>query len=70
MSRRRTAWLSVGTVAVVLAATGLYRFQPWKLFLDHRVDEALPPAATRVVPVDRTVPASLPSGTADAAPTS
>jgi hypothetical protein len=57
-----------GTVAVVLGAVvafGLYWFAPWNLFVDTRVDEALPgverpPAATGAVVGD--APGSDPQG--------
>ncbi|MFJ3925537.1 DM13 domain-containing protein [Streptomyces sp. NPDC090022] len=43
--RRNTAlWITTAAV-VVLAAVGLYLFQPWKLFTTDRVDEAPPAAA-------------------------
>ncbi|MDK9496020.1 DM13 domain-containing protein [Streptomyces katrae] len=42
--RRNTLWITTAAVAVV-AAVGLYLFQPWKLFTTDRVDEAPPAAA-------------------------
>ena len=45
---RRRRRLVAGSIAFVLAlgvAFGLVWFQPWKLFLDHRVDEQLPAVA-------------------------
>ncbi|MEU0910486.1 DM13 domain-containing protein [Streptomyces althioticus] len=44
MSGPRTAGVLVGVVAV--AGFGLYWFQPWKLWQDETVREALPGAAT------------------------
>lgn len=42
----------VGTVVVVLAAAGLYWFQPWKLFTHSSVDEPLPtPTGSVTAPV-------------------
>lgn len=41
-------WILVG--AVVVAAAGLYWFGPWHLFIDRRVDEALPGVAATVAP--------------------
>lgn len=41
MLRSPLAWASVVLVGIV-AVFGLYWFQPWKLFTDTRVDEALP----------------------------
>ncbi|RSS57798.1 hypothetical protein EF912_13165 [Streptomyces sp. WAC07061] len=46
-SKRRSAlWITTAAV-VVVAAVGLYLFQPWKLFTTDRVDEAPPAAAGR-----------------------
>ncbi|MBT3164654.1 DM13 domain-containing protein [Streptomyces sp. Vc74B-19] len=59
------AVLLVGVTAV--AAFGLYWFQPWKLWQDETVQEALPGAAT-AAPAATTVPGGDPSGTASAAP--
>lgn len=43
MSRvTRRAVVSAALVMAVVAAIGLYLFQPWKAFTDTRVDEALP----------------------------
>ena len=54
----------IAAAAVVAAglAFGLYWFQPWKLFVDHRVDEALPPVATEPVAVATVVPTTRPGG--------
>ncbi|TDC38892.1 hypothetical protein E1211_05875 [Micromonospora sp. 15K316] len=57
-------WASV-VVVVMIAAVGLFWFQPWKLFTDTRVDEALPvvertSAPTGSVPADA---ASSPAAT-------
>ena len=43
--RRRLVAGSVAFVLAVGVAFGLVWFQPWKLFLDHRVDEQLPAVA-------------------------
>ncbi|KAA1426519.1 DM13 domain-containing protein [Nocardioides antri] len=40
MSRKRTIWLSVGGVFLVVVVIGLLLFQPWLLFIDDKVDEA------------------------------
>lgn len=40
--RRRSTWVVFGTVVVLLLAVALPIFQPWKLFVDQTVDEALP----------------------------
>ncbi|MEU6313279.1 DM13 domain-containing protein [Streptomyces sp. NPDC047014] len=44
--RRGPLTAVVGAVLVAALAVGLYVFQPWKLWQDERVSEALPPAAT------------------------
>ncbi|MFJ7779264.1 DM13 domain-containing protein [Streptomyces yangpuensis] len=54
----------VAAVAVVVTAAlvvGLYLFQPWKLWQDETVSEALPAASP-------TAPSGSPSGTVSAAP--
>ncbi|MFF5447987.1 DM13 domain-containing protein [Streptomyces sp. NPDC012888] len=42
--RRTPLVLGAVVVAVVLAAAGVYWFQPWKLWTDERVSESLPSA--------------------------
>ncbi len=42
-TKRPILWTTVVAV-VVLAAVGLYLFQPWRLFTSNRVDEAAPVA--------------------------
>lgn len=42
--RRRWMWIAAG-VLMVVAAVVLFWFQPQKLFIDERVDEAIPTAA-------------------------
>ncbi|MFI9610549.1 DM13 domain-containing protein [Streptomyces sp. NPDC052023] len=39
--KRPVLWISTAAV-VVVAAVGLYLFQPWRLFTTNRVDEAVP----------------------------
>lgn len=39
--RRPVTWVLIGVVAVVLA-TGLWAFQPWRVFTHSRLNEALP----------------------------
>ncbi|MEU6683592.1 DM13 domain-containing protein [Streptomyces sp. NPDC046832] len=60
--RRR---LVIGAAVVMAAALGfgLYWFQPWKLWQDKTVEEALPGAARTAAP-----PAAAPSGTVSPAP--
>lgn len=44
---RRRRWLIIGAAAgLVLVAVAAYLFQPWLLFVDRRVDEALPAAVS------------------------
>ncbi|MEU0477459.1 DM13 domain-containing protein [Streptomyces olivaceus] len=42
-TKRPILWTAT-TAVVVLAAVGLYLFQPWRLFTSNRVDEAAPVA--------------------------
>src|SRR5437016_826508 len=64
--RRRKLWLAVAAVIVVAAAIVVVWFQPQKLFIDKKVNEASPVAAA-TVPAGESPPAPLP--TAAAAPT-
>ena len=57
MSRRRTLLIGAGVLVTLGLTFGLYWFQPWKLFIDHRVDEALPALATEPVAVATASPA-------------
>jgi hypothetical protein len=57
----------VAVVAVLAVAFGAYWFQPWKLWTNHRVDEALPAIATQPVPL-RPAPPSRPTESSPAAP--
>jgi hypothetical protein len=47
---------SAGTVVVLGIAFGLYWFQPWKLFIDRHVNEALPAVATEPVALATATP--------------
>jgi hypothetical protein len=60
--RRRWAWVTAAVAAVGVTALVLVWFQPQKLFIDDRVDEAIP----TVVPAPSTGPASEPE---DGSPT-
>ncbi|MGP4050842.1 DM13 domain-containing protein [Streptomyces sp. 2A115] len=42
-TKRTVLWITT-TAVVVVAAVGLYLFQPWRLFTTNRVDEAAPVA--------------------------
>ncbi|WP_373558807.1 DM13 domain-containing protein [Streptomyces sp. WZ.A104] len=61
--KRRTLVLSAVVAAVVLAGVGLYWFQPWKLWTDEKVSEALP--STSPLPP---TPAASPSAGSTATP--
>jgi hypothetical protein len=50
MTRRHIVLLGAGLAFAVAVVAALAWFQPWKLVIDHRVDEALPPAATEILP--------------------
>ena len=43
--RRWTPWIAVGSALAVAAAFALWWFTPWKLFTNHRVNDALPTVA-------------------------
>ena len=60
MSRRRIVLISAAVVVTLGLAFGLYWFQPWKLFLDRHVDEALPAVATEPVAVAGAEPTARP----------
>ena len=49
MLRSPLVWASVALVGII-AVFGLFWFQPWKLFTDTRVDEALPVVEVSPVP--------------------
>ncbi|MFI8204972.1 DM13 domain-containing protein [Streptomyces sp. NPDC085937] len=67
LSRPWAAVLLAGVTAV--AGFGLYWFQPWKLWQDETVREALPGTAT-TAPAATTAPGEVPSGAESAAPPS
>ena len=48
--RSRRVWIVIGVTAVAALALGLAWFQPWKLFVDHRVNDALPAVALAPAP--------------------
>lgn len=49
-SRRRVWWLIAAVVVAAGAATALWAFAPWTLFVDKHVDEALPSASASATP--------------------
>ena len=51
MSRRRALWLTVTAAVAACVTLALLWFEPWKLVVDDKVDEALPAVATESVPV-------------------
>jgi len=61
MSRRRTVVLAVAVVLALGVTFGLYWFQPWKLFIDRHVNEALPAVATEPVAVAAAQPSGRPT---------
>lgn len=62
--RRGRLWAAVAIAVTVVLAAGLYWLQPWKLWQDETVREALPAAA---LPTVSGAPAAAPGG-APAAP--
>jgi Electron transfer DM13 len=68
--RRRWLWLAA-TLIVALIVFVLFWFQPQKLFIDDRVEEAIPDATAPSAPTDTggsTADASPPTGSAAAEP--
>jgi hypothetical protein len=65
MGFHKPAWFGAAAVLVVGGIAGLYWFQPWKLVVDQRVDEAL----LEPVPL-ATAPSADPGTTAPAEPAS
>ncbi|WP_248152267.1 DM13 domain-containing protein [Microbacterium aoyamense] len=68
--RRIWPWI-VGAIAAAAIAVGLFVFQPWLLFVDVRVDEAIPTATASADPApDATAsPGADPQASTTAAPT-
>lgn len=50
MIKRPIVWIPTVIVLVGVTTIGLYLFQPWKLFVDETVDEALPVATAPAIP--------------------
>ncbi|MGW5639599.1 DM13 domain-containing protein [Streptomyces sp. NPDC003832] len=62
MGRVRKSWIAgVLVVAVAGVGFGLYWFQPWKLWQDETVDEALPVAVGSAAPATGTPEAGAPA---------
>ena len=62
--RRRWVLLTVGGVAAIAVAGALALFQPWKLWVDDRVDQAAPAGAVPIAAVTTTsVPAAVTTST-------
>ncbi len=60
---KRVVVVGVSAVLVVALAVGLYLFQPWRLFTDNTVNEAL------LVPVSTSVATTVPTTGSTAVPT-
>ena len=72
MPRRRTVVVALAAVAVVAAAVALPAFEPWRLFTDTVVDEALPGGAVTAPsgsPTAESTPAVSMSPSSTAPPT-
>jgi hypothetical protein len=65
--RRRRIFIAVALIGALGLVFGLYWFQPWKLWIDHRVNDVLPAVATEQVPVRAALPTAE-SSTRSAAP--
>lgn len=63
MSKRTGIILGAGAVVIVLLAYGLYLFQPWALFTDKHVDEALPAATSSASGAETPTFTTVSSGT-------
>ena len=62
--RRRWVLVTVGGVAAIAVAVALALFQPWKLWVDDRVDQAAPAGAVPIAAVTTTsVPAAVTTST-------
>jgi hypothetical protein len=65
---RRWVILGVGVVLVAIAAVALALFQPWKLWIDDKVDQAAPVGAVPITAPAESIESS-PTPAATAAPT-
>ena len=64
--RSRRWILPVVAVVAIVAAVALAAFQPWKLFIDKRVDESLPTGVATVSSSIAPAPTSIPAAAAPA----
>jgi hypothetical protein len=64
-ARRRRTGIRAAVVATVLAvvSAGLFWFQPWKLWVDDRVDAPLPTASAAADDEERATPPTTPAET-------
>ena len=70
--RRGCVLIGIAALGVPVLAAGLVWFQPWKLWVDHRVDEQLPEVAlvAPATPGSTTPPRTTPAASATASSTS
>ena len=61
MLTRPIVWIPAAGAVLIAAAVVLSLFQPWKLVVDERVNEALPTAQTATAPAIPTTPTSAPA---------
>ena len=61
MLTRPIVWIPAAGAVLIAAAVVLSLFQPWKLVVDERVNEALPTAQTATAPAIPTTPTSAPT---------
>ncbi|MCJ0873848.1 DM13 domain-containing protein [Streptomyces sp. AP-93] len=64
----RPVVLAIAAVTVVLVGAGMYWFQPWKLWQDETVQDALPSAAPAPTATTSGQPKTTPSPSAPAGP--
>lgn len=70
MLKRPIVWIPAAGAVLIAAVVVLSLFQPWKLFVDERVNEALPTAQATAAPATPTTPTSAPATpTSPATPT-
>lgn len=69
LKRGRAALIAAAAVAVVIAAVALPLFQPWRVFTDKVVDEALPGEVPISTPSSSTTPPTVSATPPSARPT-